>query len=356
MIAGRTPRWKRGAWAAAVIAAAAAAFGTVLVAKSGAAPAAPRMAYPYGSDEFRALVTDSYQVTKAAEAVQFPEWFEKAFAAHPNSFRGTQAATLAELLDQEQRRLDGASGSAQRARLETSVASGFHRMVKDLIPRFSLARGFEFAYVVKYGERQCLLQSALLAALLQRVGVEAGIVMVFRNGKNAKSNISHVATLVKLSDGTDALVDASFQEPFVKHTGILVAAPSYRFVQPRYAAKSIRITGYREERTRRALSVAKVAPLGYSFVRSQFWFYRGERAPGGILAAHPTSSGLASSQQRLEKSVALCPGNPIAVYLLGRTYRSEGQRTKAARLLLKARDLYTSYGWLPEGPAEAAGG
>jgi hypothetical protein len=350
MIADRTHRPR---WSALV---AAAAFGIAFALSSHVASAQSHPGYPYGSEEFRALVTDSYQVTKAAGAMQFPEWFAQAFAEEPTAFPGAQADTLDALLDQQQQLLAGASGAAARAKLEASAASGFHRLVKDLIPRFSLSRGFEFAYVVKYGERQCLLQSALLAALLQRVGVDAGIVMVFRNGERAKSNISHVATLVKLADGTDAIVDASYQQPFLKHTGILVSAPSYRFVQPRYAPHSTRITGYRDERTGWPLAAGKVAPLDYDFVRSQFWFYRGERAPSGILAAQPTAKGLAASRERLERSVALCPGNPIAVYLLGRTYRAEGRRAEASRLLTRARNLYLSYGWLPDGPAQAAGG
>jgi len=55
------------------------------------------------------------------------------------------------------------------------------------------------------------------------------------------------------------------------------------------------------------------------FIQSQFWYYRGERAPGGLLA-EKSDDGWPRRRTRCAPSVRLCPKNPLAVYMLGRVY------------------------------------
>ena len=59
------------------------------------------------------------------------------------------------------------------------------------------------------GQRQCFLQSVLIAGLLQRMGISAGVAMVYRNPRGEESNNGHAVTLVKLPDGDDLVADAA---------------------------------------------------------------------------------------------------------------------------------------------------
>ena len=315
-------------------------------------PSAPAASYPYGSPKFRQLVADSYAPV-GAPGGEFFEWMDTHFRNRKTRSLFPGASTLSDAIAGERLRLSQAPGVAERTRLERKVAADLHRLVKDLIPRFSLERGYEFRNVVERGERQCLLQSVLIAALLQAIGVEAGVVMVYRNPRGEESNNGHAAALMKLPDGTDMIVDASDREPFQQHRGVFAAAGGYRFLRPQYAARSPAIVSYRGESDQRPLRVADVRPLDLDFLRSQFWYYRGEWAEGGILAASPTKDGLRRSERDLRASVETCPENPLAVYMLGRTYLAEGRREVALNTLQQASVLYSQFGWVPSGPRES---
>jgi hypothetical protein len=227
-----------------------------------------------------------------------------------------------------------------------------HRVVKGTIPRFSLDRGFEFCNVVRYGERQCFLQAVLIAGLLQRMGVPAGIAMVYRNIQGQETNNGHAVTLVRLADGRDLIVDASDPEPFARQQGLFVRVNDYQYADPIYEGASGKIVAYRSVPGRARLAPRQVRTLDLPFIRSQFAYYRGERRTGGLLARAKTRSGLAAAEKDLRTSVAFCPRNPLAVYMLGRARLAQGRTQDARPILQRAHDLYARFGWVPPGPRQ----
>lgn len=351
-----------GSLAAALMAAA--SRGHLLAAKEAARPApaashrpAPMPAgerYPYRSAAFTRFVADSYHGS-GKDPHEFTRWFEHAYSTGKVRAAGRESLGLPALLAWKRGQLAGIADPRKRAQAEITFAGWVHKVVKADIPRFSLDRGFEFTNVVKYGERQCFLQSVLIAGLLQSAGMHAGVVMVNQSEAGEESNNGHAVTLVKLPDGRDILVDASEREPFPRHRGLFVSASGYRYVVPAYD-KDDAVIGYRPASGKGMIDVASVRTLDVSFLRSQFDYYRGERALGGILAAHPTPAGLAASASALEKSVRLCPQNPLAVYMLGRALKMQGKRAPALTRFEDAYKLYAKDGWVPPGPAEYLAG
>jgi hypothetical protein len=314
----------------------------------------PRAAlYPYGGAQFAALVAQSYAVAGEGSPGDFHRWLRDAYRASGAPLPATSGADLEQDLASARASLHHLPRRAARARAEADLARWAHRFIKQAIPRFSLDRGYEFHNVAKYGERQCLLQSVLIAGLLQAGGCDAGVVMVYANERGEQSNNGHVTVLLKLDDGAAVLVDASDPEPFARHAGLLVRASDYRYVTPVYQPRSSRITAFLTADTRARLTAAQVSALDLAFVSSQFWFYRGERAPGGVIASQKTADGLIASRQALEQSVRICPANALAVYMLGRTLFYQGDGRGARKLFLTARDLYRRYGWVPAGVKDA---
>jgi hypothetical protein len=324
--------------------------------------------YPYGSAAFAELVADSYSVAGEGSTEHFRQWLRDAYRSARHPIPGTAGRNLDRDLSSKRAALAALSGPARRTREDRRLAEWAHRFIKKAIPRFSLDRGYEFHNVVKYGERQCLLQSVLIAGLLQAIGSDAGIVMVYKNDKGQLSNNGHVVVLLRLPNGTALLVDASDATPFVKHQGLLVRAADatlrsseatalrsteYQYVSPVYERGSSTISRFLPAGTRSGLAVAEVSGLDIAFVRSQFWYYRGERAPAGVIASKRNAAGLAASRKYLEKSVEACPGNSLAVYMLGRTLLYQGDIQGARGLLTRANQLYSRYGWVPDGLEDA---
>ncbi len=176
--------------------------------------------------------------------------------------------------------------------------------------------------------------------------------MVYKNIQGQETNNGHAVTLLKLSDGQDIVVDASEPEPFVRHKGLFGGSVSYKYVDPVYDRNSDRIAYYVNASRGTRISPAHLMPLDIDFLRSQFWFYRGERAPGGLLASVKTKEGLAESARALETSVRICPNNPLAEFSLGRVYRMQGNYQQARVSFENAYKLYQKYGWIPAGPKE----
>jgi len=307
--------------------------------------------YPYGSASFLQLVRDSYGPVYGREASEFTRWMARAYRCSGTGFFGDKMGLEASLRALQQDIARTPSGEV-RARAEIRIAARLHALIKHMIPRFSLDRGYEFRNVVRYGERQCLLQSVLIASILQRIGIRAGVVMIFRNDHGELSNNGHATVLVKLSNGQDLLVDASHAEPFPRLQGLLVRAPWYQYVRPVYFGGSPRIAGYKRVGHGSSVSPSHVQALDFAFLRSQFWYYRGERARGGVLAAHPTGAGLTASARFLRRSVSLCPKNALALYMLGRTYLAQGKAAQARTLLSRSTAEYARCGWVPDGPWE----
>lgn len=306
--------------------------------------------YPYRSPRFTQFLIESHVWCGDRSEHDFYAWMDKAYSECGHRFPGKEHLSLEELLNAKKNQFARITDSSFKAENEIAFSAWVHRMVKTVIPKFSLDRGFEFCEVIQTGERQCFLQSALIVGILQDVGFDAGVIMVYRNPKGEDSNNGHAVVLLKLADGRDIIVDASEPEPFYKPLGVFVRRLEYRFVNPVYLRYSSRIVAYRSESGLREIASDRVRPLDYAFVRSQFWYYRGERAPGGLLALRQTQSGLSRAQRALEQSVKFCAKNPLSVYMLGRVYLMQGKASLAADRFREAHDLYTRFGWIPGDP------
>ncbi len=294
----------------------------------GLVPAA--LAFPLHSPAFQALVQDSYREVQGAPP--FLPWLE-----------GAYARAFGEPLERALRR-ERAEGGLEAARFA-------FRLVKRLLPRFSLEEGYEFAYAALKGERQCLLQGVLVQGLLEEAGYPAGVYMVWKNPEGRESNLGHAVAVLRLK-GRDYLVDPSEPEPLARHQGLfLLAEGAYRFAEPLYGPdggiQAYRVGG-------RLLPPDRVAPLPYAFVRSQFYYYRGEQAKGGLWDRRKTPEGLARSEAMFRQALALDPKNPLARYALGLLLAREG-RPEGKGYLREAYALYQAYGHVPQGPREALG-
>lgn len=309
-------------------------------------------AYSYGSAKFTGLIDESYKEVGAGSGRDFYKWFDKAYKESKFHYPGYEKLDIGQLLEMKKKALSNMKNPAKRADMELKFAAWMHRMVKTVIPRFSLDRGYEFFHVTKYGERQCLLQSVLIAAMLQKAGINAGAVMVFRNLTGGESNNGHVVTLLKLANNEDIIVDASEQTPYAEHRGLFVRSSGYVYVTPIYKSKSSRIAYYQSESNHKRIPDSEVLGLDYKFLQSQFWFYRGERVKGGLLFARHTPRGLKAEERALAISAKVCPRNPLSVYMLGRTYLAEGKIQEAGKCLRVADKLYASDGWVPAGVKE----
>lgn len=306
-------------------------------------------AYPFGGESFGLLLADSAQV--CGEDGDFCSWLEERYRQSGRLYPGHQDLPLAALLCVRRQEIAALPTVAARAKAQADLAGWLHGLVKALLPRFSLSRGFEFAQAMRYGERQCFLQSTLLSALLQEAGVEAGVVMVFRNSAGGQSNNGHAAVMLKLPTGRDLLVDASAASPFSAHQGVFAWLDSYRYLVPIYAADRCHIKAYRPAGESHGLPPEAVTPLDFDFVRAAFWFYRGEQH-SGLAAGAVTPARLAAAEQMLLRSLEICPDNPLAVYTLGRIWRLQGKLAPYRTALELARHLYRQAGWVPPGVVE----
>ncbi len=322
------------------------------VGRGGAATDAPPDArYAFGSATFGAFVADSYRLTGQNPA-DFSRWLTSAYASRDDRLPGHEGLGFEEAMDARARELAAARMPEARAKLELQTATWLHRVIKQTIPKFSLERGFEFTSAATTGERQCLLQSVLITSLLQKMGVSAGVDMVWANPQGQRSNMGHAVTVLRLSDGRDVLVDASDPTPFVTHQGLFArVGDGYAFLQPTYAADAT-ITGYHDLQGH-ALKVSAVRPLDTAYLRSQFSYYRGERTPGGFFAAQKTPEGLANAARFFRTALKYNAQNPLATYALGQVLAREGQAAEARSTLTRALALYQRQGYVPQGPRDA---
>jgi hypothetical protein len=304
-------------------------------------------AYPYHSARFTEFVNDSFRNGTGGDAKDFYRWMEKSYKQFGAKRGCRPGLSLTELLRVKKTELARMRDVHKKTLAEMDFAAWLHKLVRTTIPKFSLDRGFEFRNIVMYGERQCFLQSVLISGMLQEAGVRSGVAMVYKSISGEVSNNGHAITLVKLPNGTDIIVDASDPKPFARHQGLFVKTSDYRYVDPKYDSETPYICSYRGASNRLQFSTASVSTLGIEFLRSQFYYYRGERVPGALLSAKPTQSGLSAAQKYFEESVRACPRNPLSVYMLGRVYLAQGQRAKALRTLLRANKLYANANWVP---------
>lgn len=320
------------------------------VARGSALP--PDAQYPYHSRRFLQLLEESYNEHASREAAKFYAWMEEAYKHSSRRFPGKESLAFSTLLPSLKHELSGISDPLRKAERETEICAWLHGLIKEIIPKFNLDTGYEFYNAVKLAERQCFLQSVLIAGILQDAGMNAGVAMVYKSMQGQVSNNGHAVTLVKLADEKDVLVDASDKEPFAAHQGLFAKGQHYLYVIPVYEKKSVKIQYYMAASENKNLSAAHIKALDFSFVRSQFWFYRGERAKGGLLSKVKTKEGLKASERALKKSIRICPRNPLSVYTLGKIYLMEKKVAKARRLFERARNLYAAFGWVPDGVKE----
>jgi hypothetical protein len=312
-----------------------------------------RAAFAYRSAAFTQFLTDSYRAVPSRGVTPFYAWFEQAYTASTARLDG--AAGLTDALALRARAVAAADDPDRRAREELETAVWAYRLIKATIPRFSLSRGYEFVWTVRYGERQCLLQSVLIAGLLQATGADAGVEMVWKNMMGQESNNGHAVTILRLADGRDVEIDASEPRPIATHQGVFAKTArtgTYQFLEPRFDRDGF-ITAYRLAGAGAMVRARDVQPLGIDFLRSQFYYYRGEQTPGGLVNGPATAAGLRAAAANLEISQRLDSRNPLAVYMLGRVFLRLGLLGVAKTQIIDGYRLYVKFGHVPAGPRTA---
>lgn len=316
--------------------------------------------YAFRDKTFTGFVADSYRYKSGGKASvsEFYHWLDAAYTKTRKTVGPVPGVSgslaLVSALDAERTRIAGITDPAAKTKQERLVAAWAHKTIKKAVLHFSLERGFEFYNMVHGGERQCYSQSILISGMLQRAGVPAGVVMVWKSMKGETSNNGHAVVVAQLADGRQILVDASEPEPFPRQQGLFVRqSGQYRFVTPLYAKGDAEIVGYRRKSDRARIAVNTVRTLDLSFLRSQFYYYRGERTPGGFFDTPSTPAGLTKSVKPLQTAINLCPDNPLAVYMLGRVYQRLGKDKAARAQFAESYKKYSDFGYLPDGAMDA---
>ncbi|MDQ7823928.1 MAG: hypothetical protein RDV48_14100 [Candidatus Eremiobacteraeota bacterium] len=313
--------------------------------------------YPYGSEQFSLFIKNSCDECGEGSDEEFYSWFEGLYArwrddsvnAGAFPFGAFEKYDFRDFLKKSDIHFASISDETKRGEEQLRCAAGVHHLVKAVIPKFSLERGFEFVNVMKYGERQCFLQSVLIAGILQEMGLDAGVVMVYRNERGEESNNGHALVLLKLSDAFDVTVDASEKTPFACHRGLFCkTGTSYRYYNPIYEGPDRIITAYR---TTSGVPVAprEVLSCDVPFLMSMFYFYRGEWAPGGLRNGKKSPEGLELAASYFSRAIKECGENPLPVYYAARVSEARGLKKQAQVYYRQAFSLYNHYGWVPKG-------
>jgi hypothetical protein len=305
--------------------------------------------YPYTGEKFGILLDDSYNIYKLADRNEFYAWMNQGYEHSKYRFPGKENLSLLALLNELEANMQSLSDPSLKLEEELKILVWMHKFTKTVIPKFSLVRGFEFFNVVKFGERQCLLQSVLMTALLQDMHINAGVVMVYKNPEGKESNNGHAVVLVKLSNSRDIMLDASHKEPFALHLGIFARnSQDYIYLEPVFEPEAFTISSYKTASGNGIIDSGKIRQLDFNFVRSQTFYYRGEHTQGGLIEKPVSKKGLITAAGYLQRSVQLCPKNPLAVYMLAKVYQALGETGKAAALYNEAYQLYAQFGWIPQ--------
>ncbi len=303
----------------------------------------------YGGDNVRALAAESYKL--AGLSGDFTTWLADAYAKAGVPLSGGK--TLDEALSARKAELADAKTPAEKDQLARDTGAWAHKFIKKVVPKFSLERGYEFASIVKTGERQCLLQSTVIAGLLQKAGLDSGLVMVWKSMSGQESNLGHVTSVLRLPSGAgDVQVDASEPQPFATHSGILAWTDgNYRFMTATFDKDNM-ITGYTRADGRGEVKPAALTFLSLKYLRSQYDYYRAERATGGVLGTgtgRSNPAGLKTSETYLLRALQTEPKNALAASVLGTVLRKEGRNAEAQAQYRKAAVLYAAEGHTPSG-------
>jgi len=292
----------------------------------------PAASFPYQQETFDSFVKESYRVAGRANPNEFYQTMDA---------RAVKAGLPTWTAWAKQNR---PTGTAENAR---DAGAAVWKRIKKTITKFSLDRGFEFVNAVTTNERQCMLQSVIVAGELQRAGYNAGIAMVWSNPKGQTSNNGHVVAVVR-TGAKDIVVDCSEPKPFEVHKGLFMRMGNdYKYVEPVYDANEW-ITGYRLVGTGQTVAPSRLSLMDLGFIRSQFDYYRGERVIGGVIAKQKTPQGLAGSEKFYRRSLDECPQNPLTRAMLVRTLVLQGRAQEAEQQRLKALNLYAADGWTPD--------
>ena len=293
-------------------------------------PVSEDRSYPYGGSTFQGFVDDSFLCCKTPDPGKFYREMDDEFLKLTG---GKVEAWI----------------KAKKGSDPIKTGEELHRLVKKSIRKFSLDRGFEFANVVTTGERQCFLQSVLIAGILQEAGFDAGVAMVWKNIAGQTTNNGHAVCVLRTDSKHLVVVDASEPMPFPTHQGLFLLnkqSKHYAFVLPNYLPDA-RIDSFKLNGQQNAIDPSQFDFLDTPFLLSQFDYYRGERAVGGILDPRANSAGLKASQSYFEKAERECANNPLVVWMLSRTFRKQGDDGAADSALGRAKGLYRSFGWMP---------
>jgi hypothetical protein len=305
------------------------------------APTSNARSFPYGGDVFNGFVDDSFKVCQTPDPDQFYKVMDKEFQANAGTSVNGWIKAKSDFLQKSQ---DKAAASKE-------IGAELHKLIKKSIRKFSLDRGFEFANVVSTGERQCFLQSVLISGILQKVGLESGVAMVWKNIEGQPSNNGHAVCLLRLDPSRLIVVDASEPMPFPTHKGLFAfdkKARTYAFLLPSYL-KDASVSQFDRNDDGSKLTPSDLQFLDIPFLKSQFDYYRGERVPQGILDRSGAKVGLEASRTFFEKAEKECPNNPLVLAMLSRTYSRLGMEKESKETLSKAVPLYRSFGWIPGG-------
>lgn len=319
----------------------------MLVGMAGATPAPADLTY--AGANFNAIAAESYKM--AGLSGDFTGWLRDAYAKAGVPL--ADGKSLDDALAARKAQLAAAKTPQEKDALARDTGAWAHKFIKKVVPKFSLERGFEFANIVKTGERQCLLQSTIIAGLLQKAGLDAGLVMVWKSMSGQESNLGHVTSVLRLPSGAgDVQVDASEPEPFATHQGVLAwVGGDYRFLAPQFGKGGV-ITAYARSDGKGSVKPTAVGFLSLNYVRSQYDYYRAERAIGGILGTgtgKSTPDGLKISETFLRRVLSQEPRNALAASVLGSVLRKQGRTPEAQDQYRKAASLYATEGHTPAG-------
>lgn len=287
--------------------------------------------FPYHGSVFDGFVKESYRVAGRKNPEEFFQVMDARAVKAGLPTWGQWAAQ------------NKPTGTADNAR---EAGAAVWKRIKKTITKFSLDRGFEFTNAVVTNERQCYLQSIIVAGELQKAGYNAGVAMVWSNPKGQTSNNGHAVAVVR-TGAKDIVVDCSEPKPFEVHKGLFMRmGDGYKYVEPVYDADEW-ITGYRLVGSGETVAPSKLTLLDLPFLKSQFDYYRGERAIGGVIAKEKTPAGLAASEKFYRRSLAECPENPLTQAMLARTLVAEGKPGPAEAVRQAALKHYAADGWTP---------
>lgn len=325
------------------------ALSLLLSATSLASPAVQSVNLSPGGAALNSLAAESYKRTGAQG--DLTSWLDLAYLRSHRPLAG--GVTLSQALSLRRAQLQAAPTLVEKDRLARETAAWAHALIKRAVPKFSLERGFELANFAATGERQCLSQSTVIAGLLQRAGLDAGLVMVWTSMTGQVSNLGHVTSVLRLPSGAgDLQVDASEPEPFATHSGILAwTGKGYRFMTATFSPGGL-ITAYAPVGQSEPIRPRQMQFLSLAYIRSQYSYYRAERATGGVLGTgtgRATASGLQTSERLLLEALAQEPQNALAASVLGTVWRKMGKVSQARQQYLNAAALYAAQGYTPAG-------